>query len=245
MIVPVMCLGQLLFYAIFSKIGIPGAFGWSIISLTVAVRLLLNPLYFKQQNLARQMEDIKPHLDKLNKKHKNDKKKLQEEQMKLYQKMGINPASGCLLAVLQIPVFLGLYRALSMFLLNGAVSTVAEKVNKIVYSPLLKVGSIDANFLWLNLGEVPKNFSEAGYIYLAIPVVTALLQYLQVTYTMPQKKSSGKKGKGSEDISSMMSGQMKFMFPLMIGYFSFIFPVGLALYWNVFSIFSLIQARKK
>ena len=78
----------LFFNFIFSAIGLPGSFGFSIIALTVAIRLLLNPASRQQIDMAKKMQEMKPHLDILGEKHKDDKKKLQEEQLLLGEKRG-------------------------------------------------------------------------------------------------------------------------------------------------------------
>src|SRR5690348_3630517 len=83
------------FYKFFLLIHLPGAFGFAIITLTVLIRFLLHPFFKKQIETAKKMQEMKPHLDKLQAKHKDDPKKLQAEQLKLYQQAGINPASGC------------------------------------------------------------------------------------------------------------------------------------------------------
>lgn len=237
----------LFFNYIFTLLHLPGTFGFSIIALVVFIRLLLHPMSRQQVELAKKMEQMKPHLDVLSEKHKNDKKKLQEEQLKLYQKMGVNPASGCLFAVIQIPVFIALYNVLRIFLISGGDKVVAS-VNKIVYFDFLKIASIDPWFLGINLAAAPQHFSKYGVWYLAIPVITGILQYYQVKVTMPQPKPAVKKDKDKKDkepdMQTMMGKQMQLMFPLMIGYFSYILPVGLALYWNIFSLFSIIQYRK-
>lgn len=198
------------------------------------------------------MEKIKPQLDHLSKKHKDDKKKLQEEQMRLYKEMGINPASGCLFAIIQIPIFIGLYNVLSLFLLNGGVTKIISEVNKIVYFDFLKItAKIDPYFFGLNLGVAPSHYQKYGFYYLLIPLITAFLQYYQVVLSTPKpppapkvKEEPAKKEEG-QNMQKMMSTQMKFLFPLMIGWFSYTLPVGLSLYWNIFSLFSIAQYKKK
>jgi YidC/Oxa1 family membrane protein insertase len=96
------------FYKLFETINAPGKLGLAIIAFTVFIRLVMYPLFKKQMDTTKKMQDLKPHLDKLQEKHKNDKQKLQQEQLRLYQEAGINPAAGCLLAVVQIPVFIAL-----------------------------------------------------------------------------------------------------------------------------------------
>jgi len=236
----------LLFFHLFRSAGLPGAFGFSIVALTVSIRLLLHPFFRQQLETTKKMQDIKPHLDKLNIKHKKDQKKLQEEQLKLYQQAGINPAAGCLFMIIQIPVFIALYQTLQLFF-NGKMAATILHINKVVYAPFLKVTSIDPWFLGINLAASPKTAHNV-YYYL-IPVITAILQYLQVqtsTAMIPQskpepKKADGKEESSSEDFQKAMNTQMKFVFPIMIGWFSLSLPVGLSLYWNIFSLFSIIQ----
>lgn len=230
----------LLFYYFFITLHIPGAFGFAVIALTTLVRILTHPFYSRQMSLAAKMEAAKPKIDELSKLHEHDKKKLQEEQLKLYQEMGINPAAGCVLAVLQIPLFIALYETIRK-LVSIPDSALVATLKPIVYFDFLKITSIDPMFFGFNLFVKPSDFQTYGWYYLLIPVLTAILQFVQfqVTAPKPAPKVEGKE----PDMSSVMTSQMKFMFPIMIGYFSFILPVGLAVYWNVFSIFSLLQHK--
>lgn len=235
------------FYKFFLSLGIPGAFGLAIVALTVGVRFVLHPFFKQQMHTAKKMNELKPHLDKLSKQHKEDPKKLQQEQIRLYQEAGINPAAGCLFAIIQIPIFIGLYNTLNMFLAHGVGEKVINEINAKLYNPLLKISTIDPMFLGFNLALSPST-AKIWYYYL-IPVLTAVLQYLQAKTTMPapavseKKEEDGEKKESStaEDFQKAMNTQMKYVFPLMIGYFSFSLPVGLSLYWNIFSIFSIIQ----
>lgn len=242
------------FYNIFLKIGLPGALGFAIISLTLFIRGILNPFFSHQMELSHKMNKIKPHMDDLQKKHKDDKKKLQEEQLRLYKEHGINPASGCLFAIIQIPVFIALYQVLFSFFENGkSTADVITAINKVVYFPFLKIATIDPTFFGFNLAYAPSVYAKHGFHYLLIPILTGILQYYQVALSTPAapknekdetKKQSDKKNDG-DDMQKIMSTQMKFIFPVMIGYFSYTLPVGLSLYWNVFSLFSIWQYVKK
>lgn len=247
-----------LFYKIFLFIRLPAAFGFAIILLTVCIRLILHPFFSKQLETSKKMQDLKPHLDRLSHKHKNDKKRLQEEQMKLYQQAGINPASGCLFMIIQIPVFIALYNTLSLFLTNGNGAKIISQINKALYHPILQIQSIDPWFFGFNLAVSP---AKAGqWHYYLIPLITALLQYLQTQAMTPpsttsevmqkkglsstsEVKQGSNKGQG-DDFQKAMNTQMKFIFPLMIGWFSYTLPIGLSLYWNIFSLFSIMQYKK-
>ena len=98
---------------IHEKTGLPWAY--SIIVLTVLVRLALVPLFVKQMKSSNQMQAIAPKIKALQAKHKGDRKKLQEEQMKLYQEHSVNPFGACLPLVFQMPMFFALYLVLRAF----------------------------------------------------------------------------------------------------------------------------------
>lgn len=88
------------------------SWGLSIIGLTIIVRLILFPLTWKQFKSAQQMQMVQPKLKELQNKYKNDRGKLQEETMKLYQEYSVNPFASCLPLLLQLPVFMSLYYAI-------------------------------------------------------------------------------------------------------------------------------------
>lgn len=249
-------------YKLLSLIKIPGAFGFSIIALVVLIRFLLHPFFKQQLETARKMQEIKPHIDKLSKKHKKDPKRLQQEQLKLYQQAGINPTSGCLFMIIQIPVFIALYQTLSLFLMNGSSTKVLTEINKVLYLSFLRIDSIDPWFFGFNLALAP---NKAGQIhYYLIPILTGVLQYWQAQVSMPasqpsvsekkttevnddEKNLSEEKNKdknNSDDFQKAMGTQMRYIFPFMIGWFSYTLPVGLSVYWNIFSLFSIFQYRK-
>lgn len=237
-------------------LNVPGALGFAIVLLTIGIRFLLHPFFKQQIHTARKMGEIKPHLDKLQAQHKKDPKRLQAEQLKLYKEHGLNPASGCLFLIIQIPVFIGLYSTLNLFLANGLGDKVLANINSVLYSNVISIKeAIDPIFFGYNLALTPQ---KAGvWFYYLIPVVTALLQYWQAKVTTQPTaptKAIVKNGKESPpaggksnmggDFQKAMNTQMKYIFPFMIGYFAFTLPVGLSLYWNIFSLFSILQYRK-
>lgn len=238
------------------SLGTPGAFGFAIVLLTVGIRFLLHPFFKQQIHTARKMSEIKPHLDKLQAQHKQDPKRLQQEQLLLYKEHGLNPASGCLFLIIQIPIFIGLYSTLNLFLANGVGSKVIANINSVLYSEVIKINAaIDPQFFGFNLALTPQ---KAGiWFYYLIPVLTGVLQYFQAVATTAKpavasankkalagKDDKNKKPNTAGDFQKAMNTQMKYVFPFMIGYFAFTLPVGLSLYWNIFSLFSILQYRK-
>lgn len=240
-----------LYHYLFGLAHVPGSLGFSIVALTITIRLLLHPFFKQQMDSAKKMQDIKPHIDNLSKKHKGDSKKIQEEQMRLYQEAGINPASGCLFMIIQIPVFIALYQTLQHFFVADTAKVIVT-LNKTLYFAFLHFKSLDTWFLGLNLAATPKQMNSV-FAY-AIPLVTGVLQYFQTvsttagmaaSNTVSPVKNKDKDGKettsSSDDFQKAMNTQMKYVFPFMIGWFSLSMPIGLALYWNIFSVFSIIQ----
>ena len=259
-------------YKLFLLLGLPGAFGLAIITLTVVVRLLFHPFFKQQIESQKQLAALKPKIAELEKKYKDDKTRLQQAQMDLYKEHGINPASGCLFAVIQIPIFIGVYQTLQHFVNAASSEVAAQTINKLLYSPALALSKIDPTFFIYNLAIAPekhklfafsftKGFAffpeNMGYAhYLLVPVITGLLQYIQAQKTLaaappPQaeKKEDAKETKKEEsfsgDFQSAMNTQMKYFFPLMIVFFSYQLPVGLSLYWNIFSLFGIMQSIGK
>lgn len=93
-----------------------GAPWWlSIVILTVIVRSLLFPLTIKQVRSMRAMQDLKPEMDKLRAKYKDDRQKQQEELMKLYQERQVNPLGGCFPLLIQMPIFITMYYVIRTF----------------------------------------------------------------------------------------------------------------------------------
>lgn len=245
------------FYKGLTQLGIPGAFGFSIIAATALIRLILYPLTSAQIKSAQKMTALKPQLDQLSKLHKNDKQRLQQEQMRLYKEAGINPAAGCLPVLLQMPILIALYQVFFRVLNQGNLEQVVGEINKIVYFPALHIQRLDLSFFGLNLAGKPSDWTRVGWWLLLIPVITALLQFWQTKIMMPAANStnskqlipaSGSKAVGDkkddkkeDDMSAVMQKQMSVMMPLMIGFFAYSFPLGLSFYWNTFTIFGIIQ----
>ncbi|WP_041608308.1 YidC/Oxa1 family membrane protein insertase [Halobacteroides halobius] len=92
--------------------GFTGSYGLAIISLTVAVRVVLFPLVAKQTRSMKKMQELQPKMEELKEKYGDDKQEFQQKTMELYQKHQVNPASGCLPLLVQMPILFGLFRGL-------------------------------------------------------------------------------------------------------------------------------------
>ncbi len=262
------------FYKVFEFLQIPGPLGFAVIALTAAIRLFLYPLMATQMKSAKKMATLKPHLDVISQKHKNDKQALQQAQLALYKEHGVNPAAGCLPMLIQLPVLIALYGVFNQVLNNGNLGKVVEQLNAVVYTPALKLSSLDLSFLGINLGIKPSQWQTQGLWLLSIPVITGLLQWYQTKLMMPTQpsaighsprlshgeagepladkkktpdhtlKSESGKQNAPTDTAMEMQKQMAVITPIMFGYFALQFPLGLALYWNVFGLFGIMQQIK-
>ena len=135
--------------------GLPWA--WSIIVLTIVVRLAILPLAIVQMRSMRGMQKIAPELKKLKEKHKGDNQKLQAEMMALYREHGVNPVGSCLPLLFQLPVFMGLFFVLRGFaddpppgdlsFLGGFIPNIAVHVNDAGYAGWVLIAAYVASQL--------------------------------------------------------------------------------------------------
>lgn len=241
-------------YKLCEALQLPGAMGFAIIGLTIIMRVILYPVTVAQFRSAQKQRKLKPHLDALQSKHKDNKQALQQAQMALYKEHGVNPAAGCLPALLQLPILIALYNVFYQ-VFNDQNGTLVEQINQVLYSPSLSVQSLDLNFFGFPLLTRPSAWQTQGIWLLAVPLVTAALQWFQTKQMMsayqttPTVSATDKKitkdGKPEEksaaDTAMEMQKQMAIISPIMFGFISYQLPIGLALYWNVFGIFGIIQ----
>lgn len=230
------------FYKIFEVIGVPYSLGFAIIALTVFIRLILYPFSAAQIKSAHKMQKVAPHIQALREKHKDDKKKQQEEMMKLYKEHGVNPATGCLPLIIQIPIFISLYNVLTTAVGSSSKDTIA-KINEVLYIPTLHLNTTwDTSFFGIPLSPHPSQIiSTLPAVALAIPLITGLSQFLLSKMMMPEHQEATKTNQKKDDFQSILQTQSLYIFPVMIGFFSFQFPVGLSLYWNTFTLFGILQ----
>lgn len=231
-----------------NALGIPGALGFAIITITVLIRLILWPLTTKQLKSAQQIAALKPHIDRIKKEHGHDKIRHQEETAKLYKEHGVNPLAGCLPAIIQIPVLLSLYNVLLKIVQFDKADFLSE-INRHIYPQVPHLTAIPQTyFLGFNLAAKPDQWQQVGPYILAIPLITGALQLIQTKMMAPTKtKDPEKEAKGEKDMEDTMAqvqSQMLYLMPAMIAFFSYGFPVGLSLYWNTFTIIGIIQQWK-
>lgn len=228
-------------YDLLTYLHISYALGFSIIALTIIIRLILYPLTTSQLRTSKKMQELTPHINRLKTQHKSDAKRLQAETMALYKEHGVNPAAGCLPVVIQLPVIWALY-----YVLRNAIVFKLSDINKLVYTPSLKLHHLwSTDFFGLSLTQLPSHLiAHTGPLILLIPVLTGVLQFIQTKMMLPQKPAqtiAPAEKSTQDDFTAAFQSQSLFIFPIMIAFFSYSFPVGLSLYWNTLTFFGIIQ----
>ncbi|MBN2306063.1 MAG: membrane protein insertase YidC [Anaerolineae bacterium] len=197
----------------------------SIVVFTILVRLATYPLTMKQQRSTKAMQELQPKLKQLQEKYKNDRERMAQAQWELYREHGVNPLAGCLVLIVQLPILLGLYRAIVATL----AATPLQLLNlsgRLWVPELSNLVPMDNKFLWLNLA-VP----DPMYI---LPVLVVITTWLQQKLLMPAMSSDNNGSSGSDktaDQAANISRQMMMIMPLMFGFFSLSFASGLSIYF--------------
>lgn len=224
-----------------------GSLGLAIILLTILIRLALFPLTLPAMRTSKKMAELAPELEKLKKKHSNNKQKLAQAQMDLYKKHGANPAAGCLPQIIQIIILIALYQAFAQVLRFDGPDIIA-KLNELLY-PFLRFSQdakINLSFLYLHLDKpdlirlsgLPR---LPGFFLLSAALVQFLTSKMMSPQVAVQEKEAAKTKEKTDDIAASMQSQMLYLFPLMTILIGFTFPSGLVLYWFTFSTMTAIQ----
>lgn len=182
-----------------------GNYGISLIILTVLVKLILYPLYFKQIKSTASMSSIQPKIKAIQEKYKNDKEKMNEEMAKITKDENFNPMGGCLPMLIQLPIIWGLFT-----LLRNPIRYIADE-NMIF--------AVHQSFLWI------KDLGQPDLWIL--PIAAAVSTY--ISFAMTQQLTGQNEMMGGQGKSMNMI--MKYFFPLSILWLARAYPAGLAIYW--------------
>ena len=221
-------------------------FGLAIILLTVAIRLLVYPLYRTQIRSQRAMQELAPAMAELKKKYGKDKARFAEEQMKLYKEYGVNPAAGCLPLVLQLPILFALYSALSQLgcgiggggancaggLTHDQAQSIMGFLTNVISNPVADGGTLDTSAHWLPWLTDGLRGKDPFFI---LPVLAGAAQLVASVMAMPAKPPV------STDPNQKMFQSMAYTFPLMTVVLGASFPAGLTLYWIATTTFQIVQ----
>jgi YidC/Oxa1 family membrane protein insertase len=200
-------------------------FGLSIMVFTILVRLITLPITRQQMRSTRASQELQPQLAELQKKYKDNREKLAEEQMKLYREHGVNPL-GCLVPTLiQFPIWIGLYQSIINALPNNPLQLLNLARHIYVRFPLLSsLVPLNSRFLWLNLSRPDP--------YYILPLLTVATMWLQ------QKMMATP---SADPQQQAMADSMALTMPIMFGMITLQVASGLALYFVATNVFGIVQ----
>ncbi len=222
-----------------------GNFGWSIVAVTVIIKLILLPLVLPSLKSAKKIQKLQPKLNSLKEKYGNNNQAL-------YKQEGINPMSGCLPQILQIVVLLLFFSAFNMVVNFAQGKGSLEEINNQLIQPF-KIGEefkFDLGFLGGNLAETPAKIFKNGIgVKAVLPIVllfgSGFLQYLGARVMMPNPKVAENVAKETEDKEDDMMAAMRtqslYMMPAMTIFLGWNFSMGVLLYWFTNSAMMVIQ----
>jgi YidC/Oxa1 family membrane protein insertase len=186
------------------------------------MRLVTMPLTIRQFQSTRALSVLQPQMQEIQKKYK-DPKRRQEETMKLYQEAGINPL-GCVVPMLiQFPIWIALYRALTI-MVGGTPESLVRLSQRLYPWPYLQESvPLEQHFLWLNLGHPDTTF--------ILPVIVGVTTYLQQKMTMTAPTTPEQR---------QQQQMMNWMMPLFFVWITLAVPSGLGLYWFVSNVSAVV-----
>ncbi len=186
--------------------------GLAIIVLTVLLRLALTPLKYKSLESQMKQKELQPEIKALQAKHKDDKQAQSMAMMQLYKDKGVNPASGCLPMLVQLPFLIVLFYVFK--------SGLGPENYHDLYSFIPRPATVNTAFLWL------KDVTKVDHTFV-LPVLAGISQFFYSRALMSSMPSSGDKN----DMTEIMTKQMTYFAPVMTVLFARSLPAALSIYW--------------
>jgi YidC/Oxa1 family membrane protein insertase len=214
------------------------AWGLSIVSLVVLIRICLVPLFVKQIKSTRNMQVLQPKMKAIQERYKNDKQRQSEEMMKLYKETGTNPLSSCLPILAQSPFFFALYHVLAA-IANG-------KTIGVINQPLLdsaRQAHIFGAPLAVKFMDSADKVSSLGATQTDVRIVTAvMIVMMSASQFYTQRQLMTKNVDLSVKTPYMQQQKMlMYVFPLIFMVMGVNFPVGVLVYWLTTNVWTMGQ----
>lgn len=197
--------------------GIFGNVGLSILALTIVIRIILFPLANKSFKSMSKMKVLTPKIKEIRERYKNDKLKMQQEIMQIYKNEKVNPLSGCLPILIQIPIFFALYKVLFVTL---------ETRHEPFYGWIKDLSAQDPTTIFNLFGLL--NFTPPSFLLIGIwPILMALTMFLQT--------------KLNPSPPDPLQAKIMTYLPVVFLFLFATFPAGLVIYWTWNNILSIAQ----
>ncbi|KAL2989388.1 hypothetical protein AAZX31_11G137000 [Glycine max] len=216
-----------------SAVHVPYAYGFAIILLTVIVKAATLPLTKQQVESTLAMQNLQPKIKAIQDRYAGNQERIQLETSRLYRQAGVNPLAGCLPTLATIPVWIGLYQALSNVANEGLLTEGFLWIPSLGGPTTIAARQSGAGISWLFPfvdGHPPLGWQDTA-AYLVLPILLVVSQYVSMEIMKPPQTDPSQK-------NQLLI--LKFL-PLMIGYFSLSVPSGLTIYWFINNVLSTAQ----
>ncbi|MFD6968056.1 membrane protein insertase YidC [Streptomyces sp. NPDC059979] len=214
------------------------AWGLSIVSLVILIRICLIPLFVKQIKATRGMQALQPKMKAIQERYKNDKQRQSEEMMKLYKETGTNPLSSCLPILAQSPFFFALYHVLANIADGKTIGAMDQQLVDSAREAKIFGAPIAAKFM-----DSPEKVEALGATLTDVRIVTAvmiIMMSLSQFYT--QRQLMQKNVDLSVKTPFMQQQKMlMYIFPVIFAVMGINFPVGVLVYWLTTNVWTMGQ----
>ncbi|MEV6167774.1 membrane protein insertase YidC [Streptomyces sp. NPDC051954] len=214
------------------------AWGLSIVSLVILIRICLIPLFVKQIKSTRAMQTLQPEMKKIQERYKNDKQRQSEEMMKLYKETGTNPLSSCLPILAQSPFFFALYHVLNSIATNDTIGVINKSLLESAQKAHIFGAPLAAKFT-----DSSSKVEALGATLTDVRIVTAIMIVLMSASQFYTQRQLMTKNVDTTVKTPFMQQQkmLMYVFPVMFAVFGINFPVGVLVYWLTTNVWTMGQ----
>ncbi|MDX2595428.1 MULTISPECIES: membrane protein insertase YidC [Streptomyces] len=229
------------FHAVYGAIFGPDtgwAWGLSIVSLVILIRICLIPLFVKQIKATRAMQTLQPEMKKIQERYKNDKQRQSEEMMKLYKESGTNPLSSCLPILAQSPFFFALYHVLNGIASGQTIGVINDQLLESARKAHIFGAPLAAKFK-----DSADTIHALGASVADVRVVTVIMIVLMSASQFYTQRQLMTKNVDTTVKTPFMQQQkmLMYVFPIMFAVFGINFPVGVLVYWLTTNVWTMGQ----
>lgn len=226
------------FYSLIFDPNSGAAWGLSIVSLVVLIRICLIPLFVKQIKSTRNMQALQPKMKAIQERYKSDKQRQSEEMMKLYKETGTNPLSSCLPILAQSPFFISLYQVLSHIANGKTVGFIDQTLLQSAQKAHIFGAPLAAKFM-----DSAAKIESLGASVTNVRVVTIIMIVLMSASQFYTQRQLMTKNVDLTVKTPFMQQQkmLMYVFPVMFAVFGINFPVGVLVYWLTTNVWTMGQ----